>query len=132
MKRGQGLVEFALILPLLLLLIIGTLDLARLFHAKVVTNNAAREGAYYLSYFPEDKTNCLDGVCYQGTIDAAFNEAQNVGITLDRNLVFVDESLCCTSGLPIEVSVRHVINLAILDFFTGPFTLESTVRMMVQ
>ena len=132
MKRGQGLVEFALILPLLLFLIIGTLDLARLFQAKVVTNNAAREGAYFLSYFPDDKNNCVDGVCYQGTINAAFSEAQNVGITLDRNQIFVNESLCCTSGLPIEVSVRHIINLAILDFFTGPFELESTVRMMVQ
>ena len=44
-ERGAELVEFALVLPLLLLLIGGIADFAFLFHSMEVTTNAAREGA---------------------------------------------------------------------------------------
>jgi len=43
--RGAELIEFALVLPLLLLLIGGIADFAFLFHSMEVTSNAAREGA---------------------------------------------------------------------------------------
>lgn len=44
-ERGAELVEFALVLPLLLLLIAGIADFAFLFHSMEVSTNAAREGA---------------------------------------------------------------------------------------
>lgn len=42
---GQSLVEFALVLPLVLLLLIGILDLGRGFQAYVSLGNAVREAA---------------------------------------------------------------------------------------
>ena len=44
-ERGQGLVEMALILPVLLLLIVGMLEFARAWNVKQVITDAAREGA---------------------------------------------------------------------------------------
>lgn len=44
-EDGQSLVEFALILPILLLLIVAVIDFGWIFFAKVSMNNAAREGA---------------------------------------------------------------------------------------
>lgn len=44
-RRGQSLVEFALILPAFLLLVVAALDLGRLFYAQMTITNAAREGA---------------------------------------------------------------------------------------
>lgn len=44
-ERGQTLVEFALIVPLLLLLLFGVIEFGRVFHAQLVITNAAREGA---------------------------------------------------------------------------------------
>ncbi|MEK6709809.1 MAG: TadE/TadG family type IV pilus assembly protein [Nitrospinota bacterium] len=44
-RRGQAMVEFALILPILILLIMGVLDFARAFNVVQVVTNAAREGA---------------------------------------------------------------------------------------
>jgi Flp pilus assembly protein TadG len=43
--RGAELVEFALILPLLLILVAGVVDFALMFQAFEVVTNAAREGA---------------------------------------------------------------------------------------
>jgi Flp pilus assembly protein TadG len=46
-ERGQTLAEFALIAPLLVILIFGFVDAARLYHAWVTIEGAAREGARY-------------------------------------------------------------------------------------
>lgn len=43
-ESGQTLVEFALVLPLLLLVIFGTIEFGRLMHAHIMVNSAAREG----------------------------------------------------------------------------------------
>lgn len=47
MPRGQSLVEFALVLPILLLLIGGAVDLGRLFYAQIAISNAAKEGVFF-------------------------------------------------------------------------------------
>ena len=44
-ESGQTLVELALVLPFLLILIFGTIEFGRIFHATHVITSAAREGA---------------------------------------------------------------------------------------
>jgi Flp pilus assembly protein TadG len=44
-ERGQGLVEFALVLPIIMLLIFGAVDLGRAVYAYNTIANAARDGA---------------------------------------------------------------------------------------
>lgn len=44
-ERGQSLVEFALVLPMLLVLLLGIADFGRIFQAGIVTETAARNGA---------------------------------------------------------------------------------------
>jgi Flp pilus assembly protein TadG len=51
-KPGQSLVEFAIILTVILLLILGSIDLGRGIYAFSVIQNAAREGARYGSVNP--------------------------------------------------------------------------------
>jgi PKD repeat protein len=51
-SRGQSLVEFALILPLLLIFLATVLDLGRIYYANISLLNAAREGAFQASKTP--------------------------------------------------------------------------------
>ena len=44
-ERGQGLVEFALVVPMLLLILMAIIDFGRIFQANVTLTNAVREGA---------------------------------------------------------------------------------------
>ena len=44
-EHGQSLIEAALTVPLLLLIVIGLVDVGRIFVAKTATTNAARESA---------------------------------------------------------------------------------------
>ena len=47
-ERGVGLIEFALVLPILLVLTLGVIDVSRGFWVKNVAYQAAREGARHL------------------------------------------------------------------------------------
>ncbi len=127
---AQALLEFALIIPLLLLLIMGVLDFGRAYFIKITLTNAAREGAYYLSYNPSDKTNCVGGVCYQGTIQAIQNEAYSIGVDIKPADITITN--CCTAGQYVEVNVRQTVQLTIYRIFYGPLVLSSSSRMVVQ
>jgi PKD repeat protein len=51
-SRGQSLVEFAVILPVMLLFLAAVLDLGRIFYANITLHNVAREGAFQASQTP--------------------------------------------------------------------------------
>ncbi|MHA6794909.1 TadE/TadG family type IV pilus assembly protein [Pseudonocardia bannensis] len=48
-QRGAAAVEFALVLPLLVLLLFGIVDFARAFHTQLTLSDAAAEGARTLA-----------------------------------------------------------------------------------
>jgi Flp pilus assembly protein TadG len=55
-SRGQTLIEFAVLLPVLLMMIMGGLDLGRIVWANDLIGNAAREGARYAIVHGASKT----------------------------------------------------------------------------
>ena len=55
--RGQALVEFAIILPILVLLVAGVVELGRGYTFAMATSNAARDGARYVA----GKTSTTNG-----------------------------------------------------------------------
>jgi hypothetical protein len=52
-RRGQAMAEFALVLPLLLLLLVGAIDFGRVFMTWVSLNNATRVAANYAAAYPD-------------------------------------------------------------------------------
>ena len=135
---GQALVEFALLLPLLLVLVISAIEFGRLFYTQIVITNAAREGAYYFSTHTDDYT--LSDL-KDKTALAAEVEAGNSGIP---NITVITNDIdCCTLGqFKVEVTVNTVVeNLIILGLINNSrgvetrfdqFPLSATVEMVVQ
>ena len=63
-QRGAALVEFGLLLPLLVMVVFGVVDLGRAYRLKTQLANAAREGAAFAQYFPghvdNSSVSCAD------------------------------------------------------------------------
>ena len=137
--RGQALIEFALVLPILLLLILGAMDIGRLFTTKIVLTNAAREGANYLSRNSDDDWTCSDGVCYYaGTWNAIEEEGSYSGINLVKSDVVWANTNCCTPGSSVEITIIKTVDLIFGSFLQSMFSLDgqveisSSVKMRVQ
>ena len=70
-SRGQALVEFALILPVLALLVVVAIDFGRVFFGWVSLTNAARIGANYAGYSPNLMSNPGERAEYGSLIEEA-------------------------------------------------------------
>jgi hypothetical protein len=70
-SRGQALVEFALVLPILALLLVVAIDFGRVFFGWVSLTNAARIGANYAGYSPNLMSNAAQRDDYETLIEEA-------------------------------------------------------------
>lgn len=73
-EKGQAMVEFALVLPILLLFIAGVIDFGWIFHNQLAANNASREAARYIAihyYFDKmnEKAHYADGSAEKKALD---------------------------------------------------------------
>ena len=59
-RRGQAFVEFALILPLLLVLLFGIIEFACIFQAWMLISNSARYGVRYAVTGEYNPAYCVD------------------------------------------------------------------------
>lgn len=136
-EKGQGLLEFALILPVLLLVAVGLLDLGRAFFAAIVITNASREGARYLTLHPDDNVADAYGNTFIGTKQTAISEVQGSFITIapaDVQVTYcrdIDGFTGCDSGYPVIVRVDYDFELLVGWLLPSPFTLTRFTQMMV-
>jgi Flp pilus assembly protein TadG len=133
-EKGQGLVELALVIPVLVVIVVGLLDLGRAYFSVIIINNAAREGARYLS---SHRSDLGDG--FSGTINAAMQEAQGTIVTLTPGDIHADctdndspsDGKCDTRSpysYPVSVTVRTTFNPI---FWPGTFTFTRSASMLV-
>jgi len=59
-RKAQGMVEFALVLPLLMLVLVGLLEFGRLFFAWLIVENSTRFGVRYATTGNYDAAYCTD------------------------------------------------------------------------
>jgi Flp pilus assembly protein TadG len=130
---GQGLVEFSLLLPILLFLIIGTISLGQLFHIKVILENAAREGALFMVYNREEgrlNSFALSKAAVQQESENAGVEILNTDIDIYCEVgAAVNNN--CPEGSMVVVTVHHDISIVFDTLFGGPFTLSNDARMLI-
>lgn len=111
--RGASAVEFALILPLLLLVVFGIFEFGRAYNAQITLQHAVREGVRYHAIY-DDAPGAKDR-----TVEAA------TSIDLDPDDVIVGD---CDAGDPTSVSANYGFSFLVWDF--GPdFTMSAEGSM---
>ena len=108
-ERGAAAVEFALILPILLMLVGGTVDFGRLFYTQIQLSNAARDGVRLAAMGTTYSTSQIQD---RTRIAASPLTVVNAGVTVT----------VCT-GAPAQATVSVVpqstFNWTVLGFVPG-------------
>ena len=121
--RGAVAVEFALILPVLLLIVVGTIEFGRVFSQVQVYNGAAREGARCAAVMATPFAECNTLADVQARIDAASDPYP------DPPAAAITPSTGCTDdtiGEDVRVSWDQPMTLSIP--FWGDVNLAPTIE----
>jgi Flp pilus assembly protein TadG len=131
-RRGQSLVELTLTMPLMLLLMLGTIDMGRMFFDYIQLRNAVREGAGYGTRFPTETANISERVRDHVQQDNAQLSPADITVQVSCS------GACTTLGGNgvIMVSASHTfspVTTAFLQSYFGvaPFTMTATASMKV-
>jgi len=125
---GQSLTELAISLPLLFMILLGVVDLGRLYYSYITITNAAREGARYGAANPSAATTAIQ--------DRAINESSGSGVTLTRSNVTVSCPSGCVANQtlgqsnPIQVTVTFSFQMMTTYVLgTGPIPMRAVEQM---
>jgi len=102
-RRGVAAVEFAVVLPILLLLLLGAADFGRCFYTSVAIANTARAGAEYACMHPFD--SATQSAWQSGIRQAAVDEL-GTSNSFDASRLVVTATSITESGGDRRVSVQ--------------------------
>jgi Flp pilus assembly protein TadG len=120
-ERGQTMVEFALVLPILALLLIAMVELGVVLNSYVEVTHAARVGARKASVLRKDSSG----------VTKAITAARDSTSSLDKDKLGVAVTpQPWERGTPIEVRVTYPVSIDILGFVvkSGELEAEATAR----
>lgn len=100
-SRGIALVEFSLVLPLLLVLALGAVDLGRGLISYVELEEAAQEGALYGSFAPSDPSLIEARIRSSSTGLVNLSDPAAVDVVVD----------CPDADLEVGVTLQHTLQL---------------------
>jgi Flp pilus assembly protein TadG len=122
-ERGAVAVEFAILAPVLVMLLLGIMEFGRAYNAQASLSAAAREGVRVMAIANNPAT--------------ARTAAKNTAVSLkpglaDTDIVFKNldnpASSSCTSGTSISVTISYT--LSTMTGIAGPFALTGKGAML--
>lgn len=119
-REGQSIVEFAIVLPIFMLILCAILDFGVVLYSQMTVINAAREGARAATL-----------VANPSDIEAtARDRAEAAAGGLDVNTTVTCGA--CKPGDPVIVTVRHDHHLFFPLLFGNSIPISSTVQMVLE
>lgn len=122
-RRGQAIVEFALVLPIFILILVGIMEFGLVFHQYLVVTSASREGAR---------------VAALGGTDAdVVTMVNNATASINRGLLTVNVSPAQRvrgQSVTVQVTNRVPINAPLMAqvFPQNPFPVSGSTVMRVE
>lgn len=129
-QSGQSLLEFALVLPVLALMLLGIVDFGQIFSRWLVVEHAARDAARYAS---------LGGSADQATTMAEQEAGGNATATVTLAPYTVPQTGNQTGNSPaltqVTVTIQSPVPLfdpLLMTLLGNPYSVKSTVTMLVE
>ncbi|WP_087873949.1 TadE/TadG family type IV pilus assembly protein [Arthrobacter globiformis] len=116
-ERGAVAVEFAILAPVLIMILLGIMEFGRAYNVQSILTNAAREGVRSMAISNNQNTAKM----------AAQNAAVQLSPALaDGNITFSGTD--CTVGTQMTLTVSY--NLSTLTGIAGPFAMSARGTML--
>jgi Flp pilus assembly protein TadG len=121
-ERGAAAVEFAIVVPVLVMLLLGIMEFSRVYNAQAELSAAAREGVRVMAV--------------TGNQTTARSAAKNTAVSLkpalqDSNITF---GAACpstiSSGTSPQATITITYSLSTLTGIAGPFTMTGKGTML--
>jgi len=116
-ENGAVAVEFALLAPVLILLLLGIMEFGRAYNAQITLSSAAREGVRVMAI--------------NNSPAAARTAAKNAAAGLQPPLTDANITVSpspCTSGTPVTVTISYT--LSTMTGIAGPFPMAGKGVML--
>lgn len=136
---GQSLVEFALVLPVFLLILWGIIDMGFMFYSRITVINAAREGARSAVTAIDDPTS-IPGLV-NSNVSATASGLVAADLSDTATCVPLAQASCDFSagGAPdpvpgdaVRVTVTYTYHSFFARLFGNQVDLKSTVQMVIE
>ena len=108
-RKGQALVEFVIILPILLLILMSLIDIGRI----IINKNRLEDTLYDVVKFYEDDYTYEEIKKEIGNdidLEITNNNEEKIIITLDKKVEVITPGLNILFGNPYEVTAKKVIS----------------------
>jgi Flp pilus assembly protein TadG len=116
-ERGAAAVEFAILLPVLLTLVLGTIEFGRAYNAQITLTNAARDGVRVMAIAKD----------VVGARTAAKNAAAAVSSGIPDSDIILSTTICPT-GTQVTLTIKY--NLSTITGIAGPFPMTGRGVML--
>lgn len=148
-SSGAAMVEFALVLPLLLVLVFGIMEFGAILYNQAVITNASREGARYAATYyinPANGTSSRPSCAEIQTFVATYVNANFLSFT--SSTPFSTSNVSCPDGTPYSdhsgyagfldtIRIQYQYDFLVLDSvvelvggsFSSPLTLTAQTAM---
>jgi len=139
LQRGAAMVELALVLPILMLILFGFIEVGRALYQQNTLTKAISTGARFISRAPDGVTaSCQPGATWQQTVDQAralitypgtSGRLLLNGLEDDEALVFSVRQVSAVCVIRIEANLAYVAIAGIIPILNnGGIALNATVE----
>lgn len=122
-KKGQSMVETALMIPIVMLVLFGIVDFGRMLHALLTLDHAGREGARLASLHAEDSA-----------IRTKVKSSAAILSLSDGNIIITPPKASRTTGTDVQIQLKYNFNFItpLADTLVSPMELSDTTTMRVE
>lgn len=123
-ENGQSLVEFALVVPVLLLFLLGIVEFGWLFNAKISLTSAAREGA---------RVAAVSNINHQAKAEEAVESALSGTSGVDVISVGYESEIDTLNNIRnVIIEVNGQVDPIIGFFVSGPQSMKAKATMRLE
>lgn len=123
-KKGQSMVEMALILPLIIMLFLGIVEFSRIFGSYLLVTHASREGARMAAIGRTDEEIRVNLTGKAGILNVS-----------ELQIIFIPEDNARVTGEDVKVCVKYKLDIyapVISSIVPNPFEMEASTYMRVE